>query len=189
MSEFWVVVLGEGSFSLGKGQPTWRGPQKYKISAEQAEAVLAWKEEHPVEWLIVSTEEPHLPSEPSFMFTVDDLRFGQQRPAKAENIEAVAPGYQYEPAPDEFSCDECDLTFPHAPGLRRHQMIHHTTTHDELETAVRAQIEREKAAKREKERVEQARVFEADALHPAERSLLLDDAPEHPSLWPTLPSG
>jgi hypothetical protein len=187
VSEFWVVVLGEGSFSLGKEQPTWRGPQKYEITAEQAEAVLAWKEEHPAEWLIVSTQEPHLPGERPFMFTLDDLRFGQQRPAKVEDIEPVEP--KYKPAPDELSCDECDLTFPHTPGLRRHRLIHHTTTHEDLEASVRAQVEREKAAKRGKERVEQARVFEAEALHPAERSLLLDDAPERPSLWPTLPSG
>jgi len=185
-SDLWVTVFGGGSFCLGKGHKTWRGPKAYPITAEQAEGVLAWKADHPgADWLLVTPFEPDFDPDPdqlTGMLTLTDVRHGTQR-------RPVEPDNAYEPPADEdgepvlvYPCDHCEASFPSAPMLRRHLMLHHTYHSAEVEQAAREQIAEGKTAKAAQLRLEHADLSE---LHPAERGLA-NESPS-PSLWPPLP--
>ena len=82
-----------------------------------------------------------------------------------------------------YPCDHCETSFPSAPILRRHLMLHHTYHTAQVEQAARERIAEGKAAKAAQVRLEHAHLSE---LHPAERGLA-DESPR-PSLWPPLPS-
>ena len=125
--KYWLVVEGSGSFSLGKDQPIWRG--KNRITADQAEQLLAYKDAHPeVEWLTFSTEDP-TPDEPEPSTEVFALRpVDFIHLTKTE--EEASPSYTdeiNEPAEDdpevdrpEHYCEACEVEFRNDARLGRH---------------------------------------------------------------------
>jgi hypothetical protein len=183
-SEYWLLVFGGGSFCIPPGK-TWR-EGKYKITLEQAEAVLAWLDDHPgVEWLLLTTDEPEFDGAPlTGMLTLADVQFGTHRRRPTEDEEP--PPLREPDRPDlvnECDFDGCFQKFPSPTALRRHVRLAHTLYYDNLEEQAREQVELDKEAKAEAERV---RLAPRDELHPAERSL--EDEPDaptpRPSLWP-----
>lgn len=190
--KYWLVVEGSGSFSLGKDQPIWRG--KNRITADQAEQLLAYKDAHPeVEWLTFSTEDP-TPDEPEPSTEVFALRpVDFIHLTKTE--EEASPSYTdeiNEPAEDdpevdrpEHYCEACEVEFRNDARLGRHYALHHGDTYIQRESEVRQQIAREKALKKAETRVREAQASDPDSLHPVEREPL--ELPSRPNLWPPMP--
>ncbi len=187
MPNFHLTVRGNGSFSLGP-KPTWR-EGVHPITPEQAADILAWKERHApdADWLIVTAFKPvwNEPDPLTGLLTLADLK-----PA-TRHRPPLAPADAHEPPTNHddgepvlvFPCDHCEASFPSAPILRRHRMLHHSYHTAEVEQAARDRIAEGKAAKAAQLRLEHADLSE---LHPAERGLA-DESPR-PSLWPPLPS-
>jgi hypothetical protein len=180
--EYWITVLGGGSFCIPPSK-TWRGGQSYPITLEQAEGVLVWLDDHRgADWLLLTTEEPEFDdAPPTGMLTLADVRLGTHR---RRPVEDSAPPPLREPdRPDLVNeCAYCPQKFPSATALRRHIRIEHTLYYDDLEEQAREQVELDKAAKAEAERI---RTAEPDSVHPAERALEDEPSgPQRPSLWP-----
>lgn len=177
----WIVVYGQGSFSLGPNSKIWRGPRAYEITDEQAAECLAWKDDHPgATHFTISAEEPYFePPEPlTGTLRPEDL-YWNRRTADDDAADPVEP--EYTPAPDEYHCAECDLIFPTEPGLERHVMVNHSDTHLRIEQEAREALAAAKERKATEERVRQA---DTKIVRPEERP---PDA--RPSLMLTLTDG
>ena len=185
-SDLWVTVFGGGSFCLGKGHKTWRGPKAYRITAEQAEGVLAWKADHPgADWLLVTAFEPDFEPDPdqlTGMLTLTDVRLGTlRRPGEPDDAHEPPTDDDGEPVL-AHPCEHCEASFPSAPILRRHVMLHHTYQAAEVEQAARS------------DRGGQGREGRAGAprarrpLRTPSRRARPGRRVPRPSLWPPLPS-
>ncbi len=178
---YFLTVNGSGSFCVPPYKTHREGV--HKITPEEAQLVLAWKEQHPCDWVTVTPYEPQYtaPELLTGKLTIQDLRYGTDRAV------LVAPEDD-EPEDDDaepvyvYPCEHCDAApFSSAAILRRHAILHHSSIAGDAEDAVREQLAADKDAKAAGERV---RTAEPDSVHPAER---LSDEPsgsQRPSLWP-----
>jgi hypothetical protein len=171
---FYLTVLGEGSFSLGKDCPTWRGPATFSITPEQAEACLACKDANPDSNLfVVSATPPNLgPSgKPDWMLRPEDLSWRSETEAEHEFPDEPESAIERDAAipddlpPGDFACPQCGKTFTWVVGLRQHTALNHFRVFEQVEDDLRTQIAARKAAEAAHGRVK----AEPDSLHPSER--------------------
>jgi hypothetical protein len=177
---FYLTVLGEGSFSLGKDSPTWRGPATFSITPEQAEACLAYKDANlDSNLFVVSAMPPNLgPSgKPDWMLRPEDLSWHSE-PEPGEPLSEVKPatepdaGIPDDFTTDAFSCPQCGKPFTSVAGLRQHVALNHFRVFEQVEDDLRAQIAARKAARASHGRVK----AEPDSLHPSERPAVAGSA-------------
>jgi hypothetical protein len=188
-SEYWLVVEGTGSFSLGKDAPTWRG--RNRLTVDQAERVLVYLDAHPSTTHIrLTLEEPdpdpdEQPDQPGpVMLRLSDLRPASSEPRTSPEAPTPDADAEDESLEDEshICCTACDVELPNHARLVWHYALRHGDANVVHLDAVRQQIARDRAQARRTARASEA---EAQNLHPAERLPL--ELPTRPSLWPQMP--
>jgi hypothetical protein len=189
--DFFINVLGEGSFSLGLDCPTWRGPTSHRITAEQAERCLAYKEANPdANLFIISTEPLDEHGKPSWQLRPQDLAWNVVPTVEPDDVDMPTESPdedEYEPAPDEYACEVCGKPFLSLPGLRQHMMLNHARAHEDAERDARILLAATRAARAAQRRVEES---PPEDLHPVERPPSEPPRsyePVRPALWPPLP--
>ena len=123
----------------------------HEVSAQVAEAALAFKHTHAnASWLVVSDTPPELEDGSLVALQPDDLQPGVLPPGVRRNEEepSSSDGNRNHattaPPPSGYTCQFCGDRFPSAAAAKRHLRHNHVPQPDKTEARVRAQLEAER---------------------------------------------
>jgi hypothetical protein len=148
---FYLIVRRGGSWGGGNPFRSYKGGV-HEVSAEVAQAVLAFKQKHPkASWLALSDMRPELEDGSLVGLQPEDLQPGVMPPGVRLLREEEKPGSDPESPADGaeapslvYACQFCGARFPSAAAAKRHLRHNHVLQAEKAEARVRAQLEAER---------------------------------------------
>jgi hypothetical protein len=148
---FYLIVRGWGSWGGGTPCHTYKAGV-HEVSAQVAQAALAFKHTHPnASWLTISDTPPQLEDGSLIALQPDDLQPGVLPPGvrvlRDGEKPLSSPGDRNHAAtapPPGYTCEFCGDGFPSAAAAKRHLRHNHVLQPDKVEARVRGQLEAER---------------------------------------------